>query len=788
MARASAGMPMPVSRISKRIDSLPSASVLSEDTLSTTSPVDVNFTALPSRLVSTCRRRVGFRPAKAETRADIGFRAYLAGHLSEQDLATVVQHAERHNVSLVDAIVALGFMNEMKAYAAFAEFMGRPFVDLRQNPPSTTAARLLPERVARAHQILPIGHDNRTFTYGSSKMFDADVDRDVAFASGRRAAMVVVAPGQLTSAMSQAYRMGQTIDKLIDRIKVEDMSKAIDVPALMEQSDSPIVALCNQIVATALAAGASDIHIEPAINGAAVRHRICGILEPMLTLPESAVRGVTNRFKVMANTDIATKMKPQDGAFRVTIEAQSVDVRLNVLPTIHGEKIVMRVIEGGTSMMTIATLGYDSKSQHALVAALSKPDGLVLVTGPTGSGKTTVLYAALQFLATGRVNIITVEDPVERHVEGVTQISVNAKTGNTFANVLRSCMRQDPNVIMVGEVRDSEVADIVGQAAYTGHLVLSSLHTTDAASAITRLINLGLAPFKIAESLNAIVAQRLVRTLCTYCCVRHEAPVAERLGEEHGLPRIVASVGRGCEHCKQSGYSGRVAVPEIMVPDEALRTAIRNGAGIGEIRAAMHAAGSASMRDTALRLVVTGVTSIEEVNRVLTNHDEARDADHITAEPLAAAVRPAPTAPAVAPAPADHQPGPRPTESRRVLVADDDRMIRLIVRMLLEKDGFKVLEAENGAIAMETARREHPDLMLVDLQMPDMDGFQVVEMIRGDSTLRTIPVLVLTSETSTAVETRVLEMGADDYVVKPFEPEVLISRVRAAFRRIARAA
>jgi type II secretory ATPase GspE/PulE/Tfp pilus assembly ATPase PilB-like protein/ActR/RegA family two-component response regulator len=735
------------------------------------------------------KKSPGFQSTNANALADAGFRGVLSGVVSEADLEQVAQHAERHGTSFVTAIVALGFLNEMKAYALYADWMKRPFVDLRTNPPSATAARLLPERVARAHQILPIAHDNRSFTYASAKMFDAEVDRDVAFASGRRPTMVVVTPGQLASAMSQAYRMGQTIDKLIDRIKVEDMSKAIEVPALMEQNDSPVVALCNQIVASALAAGASDIHIEPAISGAAVRHRICGILEPLLTLPESAVRGVTNRFKLMANADIATKMKPQDGAFRVTVDDQSIDVRLNVLPTIHGEKIVMRVIHGGSAMMTIDGLGYDTKAAEALIGALSKPDGLVLVTGPTGSGKTTVLYAALKFLATGRVNIVTAEDPVERHVEGVTQIAVNAKTGNTFANVLRSVMRQDPNVIMVGEVRDSEVADIVGQAAYTGHLVLSSLHTTDAASAITRLVNLGLAPFKIAESLNAIVAQRLVRKLCVHCCVHHEAGAARRLGSEHGLPSIASSVGRGCEHCKQSGYAGRVAVPEIMVPDQALRTAIRNGAGVGEIRAAMHAAGSASMRETALQLVMTGVTSIEEVNRVLTNHEEPGEGG-TAIEPAPEVIAPAVVEPAPVPTPvaAIRLVAPRVTEARRVLIADDDKMIRLLVRMLLEKDGCQVLEAENGAVAMETARRELPDLMLVDLQMPDMDGFQVVQMMRADPRLAGIAVMVLTSETSTLVETRVLEMGADDYVMKPFEPEVLLSRVRAAFRRMSRAA
>jgi type IV pilus assembly protein PilB len=413
-------------------------------------------------------------------------------------------------------------------------------------------------------------------------------------------------------------------------------------------------------------------------------------------------------------------------------------------------------------------------SPHIMqLCGLSK--GLVLVTGPTGSGKTTVLYAALQFLCSGRVNIVTVEDPVERQVEGVTQIPVNAKQGNTFATVLRSVMRQDPNIIMVGEIRDAEVAEIVGQAAYTGHLVLSSLHTTDAASAITRLLNLGLQPFKVAESLNAVVAQRLLRKLCPFCRVENDADTAARLGQQHGLSRIHASVGRGCDQCKQSGYIGRIAVPEILLPDEAIRNAIRGGAGLGEIRTAMHAAGNPSMRQAALQLVAEGVTSIEEVNRVLTDHGD----DSASAKATARTEAPAPAAPPAAPAVAVGS-------KRKVLIADDDRMTRLILRMLLEKEGHIVVEADNGATGMEMARRERPDLLMVDLQMPDMDGFRFLEMIRGDDNLMSLPVLVLTADTSPEVEAKVLEMGADDYVTKPFEPEVLISRVRAAFRRATR--
>lgn len=714
-------------------------------------------------------------------RPDAGFQSYLAGLLASPDLATVVQHAETHGVSLVEAVVALGFMTEVKAYQGLAEWMGKPFVDLQSTPPSPTAARLLPERVSKSRQILAIAHDNRTLTYASASVFNDELDRDVAFASGRRPHMVVVTRSQLTDALNRSYRVANDIDKLLDRIKLADVPRPNE-PSASSAHDSPVIDLCNRIVASAIAAGASDIHIEPSGNGAIVRGRVGGILEQMLTLPQRAVPGVTNRFKLMAKTDIAIKMKPQDGAFRAMIDDQVVDVRLSALPTIHGEKIVMRVIQGGSSMMSIDALGYDREVEQKLIAALSKSDGLVLVTGPTGSGKTTVLYAALQFLQTGRVNIVTVEDPVERQVDGVTQIAVNTKTGTGFATVLRSVMRQDPNIIMVGEIRDNEVAEIVGQAAYTGHLVLSTLHTTDAASAITRLVNLGLQPFKIAESLNAVVAQRLLRRLCPNCATTNDDATARRLGEEYGVPRVGASVGRGCERCKQTGYIDRMAVPELLIPDDRLRAAIRNGAGVADIRNAMRAAGSLSMRETAVALVGAGILSIEEVNRVLSDHGD--DGSTAPAPVAAEAVAPAVAAPP--PITLTAPDAPRPAVKRRILVADDDRITRLLMRMLLEKDGFTVLEAENGATAMATLRSERPDLMIVDLQMPDMDGFQVLDMIRGDQQLQAIPVLVLTSESGSEVESKVLEMGADDYLVKPFEPEVMIARIRAAFRRSAR--
>jgi CheY-like chemotaxis protein len=400
-------------------------------------------------------------------------------------------------------------------------------------------------------------------------------------------------------------------------------------------------------------------------------------------------------------------------------------------------------------------LGFDEDNLVRLRRALKRPDGLILVTGPAGSGKTTVLYSALSHLRNGHTNIVSVEDPVERQVDGVNQIQVNGRAGTTFVTALRSLLRQDQNVIMVGEIRDAEVAQIVGQAAYTGHLVLCSLHTSDAASAVTRLLDLGLEPSKIAGSLTAVVAQRLVRKLCPECRRYHDDLEAKRLGREQGIPSVPASAGRGCDRCKHTGYIDRMPVVEVLTPDDQVRSAIGRGATASEIRAAMHATGSRSMRERGLALVAEGVTSIDEVNRVLASD---------------------------APAPGKA----RSTDKRRVLVTDDDGITRLLAKLLLEKEGYEVLEGQNGGQAVEIARRERPDLLIIDLMMPEMDGYRAIKRIRRDASFATLPVMVLTAEDGPGVEQRVLEMGADDYMIKPFEPAVLLSRVRAVFRRVER--
>lgn len=684
----------------------------------------------------------------------LGYEAHLVEQrlLDRQEVTNAREHAAREGLQLVDAVVALGLVSEHDSYAALADATGLPLVSLDNVAVSELALRLVPERLARRHLVVPLNVDNGTLTYASCCALDIDAERDLSFASGRTAKGVLAPRSAVLTALDRYYPKLRELERIADRLR---SVRATTDTAVFDSTDtaaaSPVVDFCNQLIARAVEVGASDVHLELTTEGATVRYRICGVLEPVMTLPASASHPVSNRFKIMAQADISVKHRPQDGAFRLKVNGRPVEVRLSSVPTVNGEKVVMRVIDGQNTPKSLESLGYDNDTLTRLERSLTRPDGLVLVTGPTGSGKTTALYAALAHLCTGGTNIVSVEDPVERAVPGVSQIPVNPRAGNTFAAILKSLLRQDPNIIMVGEVRDSEVAQIVGQAAYTGHLVLTSLHTTDAATAITRLMNLGLEPFKIAESLTAVLAQRLIRCLCPHCRITYDDLEARRRGKEHRLPAIPAGAGPGCEECKQTGYLGRMPIAELLTPSETLRAIIARGATAHEIRMAMHAAGMPSMRQRALESVAAGVTSIEEVNRVLAADDHEASAA---------------------------------TSRRRVLVADDEPITRMLVKFLLEREHYEVLEATNGREAAEIAAREKPDLLLIDLNMPEMDGYQAIAQLRRGLAPVTMPIVVLSAESGPGVERRVLDLGADDYILKPFDPEVLLSRVQGVFRRL----
>jgi type II secretory ATPase GspE/PulE/Tfp pilus assembly ATPase PilB-like protein/CheY-like chemotaxis protein len=668
--------------------------------------------------------------------------AFTAALLREQLIApkalqAALQHAGQSLVPIHAAVVALGFVPERITYKLLAECAGLPFVDGRTVTPSPLALKLVPDRVAHRHELVPVDVDDRNIIYITATPYDVDADRDMGFTTGRGSVPNITCPSDLRTALERYYPRRGNIDQMVAKARTKSVVETITDVGDQSQTDSAIVELCNSVIARAVDAGASDIHMDPADSGILVRLRVGGVLEAALTLPADVSVLVRNRFKIMGRADIAVRNRPQDGAFAVRVSGRRIDVRLSTLPTTSGEKLVMRIIDSQSELQSIEMLGYDEELLTRLRRVLDRPDGLVLVTGPTGSGKTTSLYAALHHLRSGRVNIVSVEDPVERTLQGVNQIPVNAKSGQTFAAVLRSVLRQDPDVLMVGEIRDGEVANIVGQAAYTGHLVLSSVHTIDAPTAITRLLNLGLEPFKIAESLSGVLAQRLVRRLCPGC-----------RSEEHNGTAVA---GPGCPQCNFTGYAERVPVSELLTPTDEIRNVIARGATAVEIRQAMRAAGVPTMRDHARKLVARGVTSYEEISRVLGADDEAP--------------------PAASP------------QKQSVLIADDEPITRTLVRLLLDRDGYKVFEAQTGREAIDQAAAHRPDLIVMDLNMPQMDGYDAITAIRALPELAHTPIVVVSAEDGANVQQRVLALGADDYVLKPFEPAVLTERIKAVFRR-----
>jgi type II secretory ATPase GspE/PulE/Tfp pilus assembly ATPase PilB-like protein len=673
--------------------------------------------------------------------------------LSRADLSNAERLARSESVPLVEAIVTLGLASEETAYGALAAAAGGELVDLSTMPSSELAIRLVPERLARQLLAVPLAVDNRTLTYATCRPFNPDAERDLGFAAGRRTVSKVATRSAVLERLDVCYPRLRELRVLADRVRSDRPTvEAVDALDTTGVSESGVVEFCNRILARAVDIDASEVQIDCSAEGTTVRYRVCGIIEPSLTLPAAISLPIRNRFKTMARVGVAVRSRPQEGTFRLKVNARHIDVRLSSLPTVGGEKLEMRVVDGNSAPPQLDRLGFDADSLGRLRSALTRPDGLVLVAGPGGCGKTTTLYALLAHLRAGRTTVISVEDPVERTLPGLTQVPVNTKAGNTMASTMRSMLRQKPDVIMVGEIRDREVAQVVEQAACTGHLVISSLQTADAASAIMQLASLGFEPARIAECLSVVVGQQLLRSLCPHCRRTYDEHQAQRLGTERGIARVPAAPGSGCPHCKHTGYVGRLPVVEVLAAGDQLRGALARGATLDDIRTAQRAARQPSMRDRALQLVADGITSIDEVDRVLGG-----------SSPAASTTVPA-----------------RP----RVLIADDEPITRMLVKLLLEREPYDVLEAANGRQAVEIAMRQRPDLLMIDLNMPEMDGYEAIARLRRDFTLATLPIIVLTAEDGPGVERRVLELGADDYMLKPFDPAVLLSRVNAVFRRL----
>ncbi|HEX6576357.1 MAG TPA: ATPase, T2SS/T4P/T4SS family [Gemmatimonadaceae bacterium] len=459
---------------------------------------------------------------------------------------------------------------------------------------SEDARALVPERIARKYRVLPLSASSHTLDVATSNPWDLDAERSVAFVSGRSVRMWLAAPHAIRDALDSAYS--------------NDLVRQL--------ASQPVVRLVDRIVTSGIEQGASDIHLEPEEDGIAVRYRIDGLLRHMMILPKAVGVPLVSRIKIMAKLDIADRLRPQGGHASVYSSGKRIDLRVSTLPASHGEKVVIRVLDPRSAIRSLDSLGLAESDASRLSQLLDIREGLVLVTGPTGSGKTTTLYAALRQIKQRGLNIITVEDPVEYRIPGIVQVQINEKAGLTFAAALRSILRQDPDVVLIGEIRDRETAAIAIQAALTGHLVFATLHTNDACSSITRLIDLGIDTARLAVALKGIIAQRLVRRLCAECRIVANDGVPAQIRATVSTDLMVYTAV-GCEGCGMSGYKGRLAVTEIVLADDKLERAIASGASVDALTSIARTAGCQSLWESGVAHLAQGDTTGDELLRVL---------------------------------------------------------------------------------------------------------------------------------------------------------------------------
>src|SRR5690348_8753904 len=491
-------------------------------------------------------------------------------------------------------------------------------------PPDTGLRDAVPEQLARRYRVLPLRRTDSFLELATANPFDIDAEKALAFATGREIRLLLLAPSRIAEKLDELYRPEKAFDKLI-----EGMESNADIVTLEEQapveeitiseaeaSQRPVVRLVDLIISEGILSRASDIHIEPEEGGVAVRYRIDGVLRQVMKIPRAAGLPLISRIKIMSSLDIADRLRPQDGRARVAVNGQPIDLRVSTLPAALGEKVVVRILDSRVTVKSLDMLGLNPGEAEAINQLLENHEGIILVTGPTGSGKTTTLYSMIRQIQSEGVNIVTVEDPVEYRMQGIVQVQVQEKAGLTFASALRSILRQDPNVVLVGEIRDREPAQIAVQASLTGHLVLSTLHTNDASNAVTRLVDIGVEAYKIAAALRGVLAQRLMRKICPTCKeVWMEAP-PDRLGKwvPKGTPLYRAA---GCPDCAMTGYRGRFSIVEVLTVTAEVERRIAAGETAEHIAGAARRGGMKGLWESGLEHVLRGESTLDELTRVV---------------------------------------------------------------------------------------------------------------------------------------------------------------------------
>ncbi|WP_286974519.1 GspE/PulE family protein [Acetomicrobium sp. UBA5826] len=555
------------------------------------------------------------RDKQAERKPLLGQILVEQGYILPEQLEMALKEQTATNLRIGEILVKNGWVTEKDLAQAISKQTKYPFVSLSMFRPMQEAIETIPESMARRLEVVPLSIDANAnkLTIAISDPFNILALDEIRMITGMDLEIMIATLSDIKRAIESFYSVKSSIDRaLIEVVEEESAEFDLSREEAVSIDDAPVVKLVNTILGQAVESGASDVHVEPFENETRVRYRIDGVLFDMLTFPKHLHPPVSSRIKIMSGMDIAEKRHPQDGRILLRAAGRRIDIRVSSLPAIYGEKLVMRLLDQATAMVGLEKLGLDPEEKVALDKIIEVPYGIILVTGPTGSGKSTTLYSILQTLNSYDVNITTVEDPVEYTIAGVNQVQINEKAGLTFDTVLRSILRQDPDIILVGEMRDTETAQLAVRAALTGHLVLSTLHTNDAPSSIIRMVDMGIPPFLVSSSVVAVMAQRLVRKLCPRCKVSYELPqdVAESLGLD-GFTTVYKPVG--CEECRGTGYRGRTAIFEIMSMTEEIRRAVMTGATSDDLRAMAIRQGMRTLRVSGAKKVKDGITSADEV-------------------------------------------------------------------------------------------------------------------------------------------------------------------------------
>lgn len=626
----------------------------------------------------------------------------------------------------------------------------------------------IPYEIANSYGVFPLYCAGDDLFLAMSNPVDIDVLTELKVLTNYNIKPVLARKSTVASYINEYYSSDNNLYDLLKN-KVEDTKIEIisgqsqrqdgyDINNISTKKNAPVIRLINFILSNAVKSRASDVHIEPQGEYIEIRFRIDGELKEIAKLPGKLGSSLLARVKVMSNLDIAETKKAQDGRIKISAYNRDIDLRISIIPTFHGEKAVIRLLDPREAKIDINTLGMSDKDIDNFKECLSFPQGMILSTGPTGSGKTSTLYAALEFIKDSSKNIITIEDPIEYLIDGINQIQVNPIKNITFSEGLRSILRQDPNIILVGEIRDEETADIAFRASLTGHLVFSTLHTNSAVASIDRILDLGIDAHILSSSMLLIVAQRLVRCICENC--KSEYTPEERILKEfdpfikkYNIDKFYH--GNGCLKCNNTGFLGRTGLFEMLRFNDVIKDMVINRAKTDSILKEARDQGLTTLFESGIEMIQKQITTFEEVRRVVDVSKEVVDA---------------------------HEQRKR-SEKIKILAADDEEFILRLIETRLTKAGYEVIKALDGEEAYNLALKEKPDLAIVDIMMPKLDGFGLTKKLKSNLETAFIPIMMLTALKDLDSEVKGIDVGADDYMTKPFDGTRLLARVNMLLRR-----